>query len=477
MSHPWLCRRPLPAPGLDTAKDNLRDTVERWSEREPTPPSQVTVEPQLPPNISHSDVTPQLSTLTQSTDVLQLCTESQPVTKATPAPTLTPVQNAKSTFIKNVKESGDKVKINTQEEEKNKSNKTSTELSTNTTQTETTKSKDTKQAKTEEVNVSTISWAKKRPSITSQTSLPEGKAIHKPFKDDIKSKSENNSSLKLPLKPSSSIADVGKMFTSRIQQGGTEITISKKSLNPSPQPKISGIVLGQTHPRGADNTNKKSLPSEIKPKVITHKIFVEGKGATENPTNEISKGPLRTSQPIDIDKHNHPLLKTLQTDRIERRCSDISCFMHDIDNSTDGMSIINEIKKLSCELFESDMLDKSNNNSSSTLLRQIANRGVAPRRPKFRVTNSNRDVPIGSPPPPTNMTYFFPPNIFSSDSYSSQTHSAPQSPTGSPERSSRNKDVILRLFNKLEEHCDNSTITKNYIINKSQKKVSSISSK
>lgn len=345
-----------------------------------------------------------------------------------------------------------------------------------TGETSTVRSKDVKDKSVEESKVSTFSWAKKSPQIKSQTSVPEGKFSNR--MNDSKVQIENKFPSKFSLKPTNSVSN----FASKIQQGGTEITISKKTLNPSPQPKIAGIVLGQTHPRGSDTPlpkkdppKPKIEPPEIKPKVITHKIIVEGQDVTESPktnTPTISKPSLVDNQ----HRLEHPLLRNLQSDRFERRCSDISCFL---ENQTDGMSIINEIKRLSTRLFESD-LDESNNNSNS-LLRQIANCGVAPRRQKFRVTNLNRDVPLGVPPPPTNTTYFIPPNPLDHDSYASQTHSAPQSPRSSPERipDILTKDVILRLFDKMDARTESSMESvANYVrTSKTQKTVTSISSK
>ncbi|KAG8261856.1 hypothetical protein J6590_064712 [Homalodisca vitripennis] len=462
LCHPWLARRPpLLTTGLDITKENLRETVERWNEQDPSP-TQVTVIP-LPP-------TP------PATPVMTQPPPPPPAEVVTPPDITAAIDNSP----KGVKNPGDLQSPNPSKQPK-------IEIAS-------VKSKDIENTAPEETKVSTFSWTKKTPTVKSQMSLPEGKPVNKTkMEEDSKNVNDGKFPSKFSLKPSSSIANTGSLFNSRIQQGGTQITISKKSLNPSPQPKIAGIVLGQTHPRGPDLfPSKKELPKstvekappEPKPKIITHKIIVEGKDITEEPTADVTKASSKISSPINIDNKDslHPLLRNLQSDRFERRCSDISCFLHDIENSTDGSSILSEIKKLSTRLFESDMLDESNNNRSTSLLRQIANRGVGPRRPKFRVTNLNRDVPIGSPPPPTNMTYFIPPNSLSPESYSSQTHSAPQSPRGSPDRipETLTKDVILRLFDKLEGHSECSAVESvtNYVrSSETKKKVTSISTK
>ncbi|XP_054262140.1 calcium/calmodulin-dependent protein kinase type 1G-like [Macrosteles quadrilineatus] len=481
LCHPWLARRPPLQPLLDTTKDNLRDTVESWGKRE-TSPTQVIVH-NLPPTppvtpvklelvptpvehvpVATEDATPPAPTSVATSSVTSPATDSSATEEKEP-PKVVIEQKPSEDSTKGSKNAGDL-------QSPSPSKQAKIDLVP-------VKSKEIKDTGPEEVKVSTFSWTKKPSGIQSQKSLPEGKP---PVKTSSKSEEEKVSS-KFPLKPSGSASNTG-LFNSRIQQGGTQINITKKNLNTSPQPKIAGIVLGQTHPRGSESsgkdTKRESEATVTKPKIITHKIFVEGKDA-ETSTTAKPKEPVKLSNPINIDTQKlNPLLRNLQTDRFERRCSDISCFMHDIENSIDGASIMSEIKKLSTRLFESDLLDESNNNSSS-FLRQIANRGVAPKRPKFRVTNLNRDVPIGSPPPATNMTYFIPPNPLTPESC--QTHSAPQTPRSSPERVTEplNKDVILRLFDKLEGHSENSSAesvsqTKHRSSEK-KTKVTSISSK
>jgi len=516
LCHPWLARRPPLEPlGLDATKDNLRDTVERWGEREPSP-AQVVVHslpptPPATPGVQPApaaretapaatvDPTP-LPTPTpasaptrasEPTPASAPTPASEPATASQPA-TIEPAEEEKKPMTIKLEKTDPEETLNTPKGSKNPGDLQSPSP---TKQAKIdlipVKSKEIKDTGPEEAKVSTYSWSKKPPGVQTQTSLPEGKPPMKATKESSPKTEDSKIGSKFPLKPSGSMLNTG-VFNSKIQQGGTQISITKKILNPSPQPKIAGIVLGQTHPRGSDNPLPKkevpkasieSEPSVAKPKVITHKILVEGKEMSSNPSTTKPAEPINVSNPLNIDPKQrlNPLLKNLQTDRFERRCSDISCFMHDIENSIDGASIMSEIKKLSTRLFESDLLDESNNNSSS-FLRQIANRGVAPRRPKFRVTNLNRDVPIGSPPPPTNMTYFIPPNPLSSDS--GQTHSAPQTPRSSPERIAEplNKDVILRLFDKLEGRSENSSVEtisrhSRHRSSEKQTKVSSISSK
>lgn len=531
LSHPWLSRRPplRLSTELETTKDNLIETVDRWSSREPSPLQVVTIPP-TPPTTPVTLIEPALPTtpvtliepvlpttpevlkepalpttpeilkepaLPITPDILkETALPTKPVLPTLPIEIKQPITDSLDSLMdlkESIKNTADICEPSTDNislrgttspedvQSPSPSKQPKVELAPN-------KSKDTQNKSQEEAKVSTFAWSKKSPPLKSQTSEPGGKFSKIDTTDDTKRLTTDN---KFPSKFSLKSVGPPTNFSSCIQQGGTGITISKKALNPSPQPKIAGIVLGQTHPRGSDIVlPKKDVPKldnkspETKPKIITHKIIVEGTDTTNVLTTERTNLTSNVSKTnIDNQRRLNPLLRSLQSDRFERRCSDISCFLHDVESTTGGMSLIDEIKKLSSRLFESDLLDESNNNSSSSFLRQIANRGIGPRRQKFRMTNLNRDVPIGSPPPPSNMTYFIPPNPVSNDAYSSQTHSAPQTPRTSPERmpESLNKDVIMRLFDKMEGKSGHSSVDSrtNYIqsSSKTQKTITSISSK
>lgn len=520
LSHPWLSRRPplRLSTELETTKDNLIETVERWSSREPSP-SQVVTVPPTPPTTPVTSIEPALPTIPvilaepappKTPEILtEPALPTTPVILTLPAlptnPTLPslPVEvkqtiadslDSRMDLKESIENTADICEPTT--EDISLRGMTSPEDVQSPSPSKQPKvdlvvpieSKDMQTKVQEEAKVSTFAWSKKSPPLKSQTSEPGRKFSKTNSTDDTKKFTTDS---KFPSKFSLKSVGPPTNFSSCIQQGGTGITISKKALNPSPQPKIAGIVLGQTHPRGSDNVlPKKDVPKldnkspETKPKIITHKIIVEGKDTTNSLTTERTNLTSNVSKTnIDNQRRLNPLLRNLQGDRFERRCSDISCFLHDVESTTGGMSLIDEIKKLSSRLFESDLLDESNNNSSSSFLRQIANRGIGPRRQKFRMTNLNRDVPLGSPPPPSNMTYFIPPNPVSNETYSSQTHSAPQTPRTSPERSpeSLNKDVIMRLFDKMEGKSGHSSVDShsNYIqsSSKTQKTITSISSK
>lgn len=82
-------------------------------------------------------------------------------------------------------------------------------------------------------------------------------------------------------------------------------------------------------------------------------------------------------------------------------------------------------------------------NVSGNLHRFLLNRqqltaAVADRKPKYKFSSMNRDVPVGSPPPASNLLYYMSPSC----------RSAPHSKRASPEHdfSSSTKEMLLKLF-------------------------------
>ncbi|PSN43192.1 hypothetical protein C0J52_11305, partial [Blattella germanica] len=211
-------------------------------------------------------------------------------------------------------------------------------------------------------------------------------------------------------------------------------------------------------------------------------------------------------------------LERLQT--FERRASDSSCVMRRSGDTAARVNLADEIRKLSDKLFQMASMhgptsDFENNNvdehqgpstapfssvnfhpsvtpvykhsftTTSQLPPPISSRreslqddgipGV--RRPKFRFSNMNRDVPIGSPAPPTNFTSFMVANTtgispcssrnssdtlsstpYNSQSSASSSHSAPPSPRHSPEANGPDspeaditKDLLLHLLDKWDD--------------------------
>ncbi|XP_022194515.2 probable serine/threonine-protein kinase nek3 isoform X2 [Nilaparvata lugens] len=250
--------------------------------------------------------------------------------------------------------------------------------------------------------------------------------------------------------------------------------MNKPSMKHVP-PKIHGIVLGQSQ------TDEEKLG----PKVIMHKIHVEGRSEPLIPTSKENTSkpqqkPITKSQTLSklelnesVDKSKGPsMCNLIAKDRFDmRRGSDISCFLHNTENM-ESPSLSEEIKRLSSRLFQKGQ-DEDLGSSLPRLIghsafkndpigRFMANHGVITKRPKYRLSNLNRDVPLGSPPPSSNIFY----HLSHSDSFSDPhtTHSAPQSPTESPERemaarhSGLTRDVILGLFgNKKSENDDMSS--------------------
>ncbi|VVC38160.1 Protein kinase domain,Protein kinase-like domain,Serine/threonine-protein kinase, active [Cinara cedri] len=84
---------------------------------------------------------------------------------------------------------------------------------------------------------------------------------------------------------------------------------------------------------------------------------------------------------------------------------------------------------------------------SSNLHRLLLNRqqltaAVADRKPKYKLSPMNRDVPVGSPPPASNLLYYM------TAAASPSCRSAPHSKRASPEHdySSSTKEMLLKLF-------------------------------
>lgn len=76
------------------------------------------------------------------------------------------------------------------------------------------------------------------------------------------------------------------------------------------------------------------------------------------------------------------------------------------------------------------------------LNRQHLTAAAADRKPKFKISQLNRDVPFGSPPPASNLLYYM-----TSSSTSSSCRSAPHSKRTSPEHETVSaKEMLLKLF-------------------------------
>lgn len=92
--------------------------------------------------------------------------------------------------------------------------------------------------------------------------------------------------------------------------------------------------------------------------------------------------------------------------------------------------------------------------SGSSLHKLLLNRqhvltaAVADRKPKFKFSSMNRDVPAGSPPPVSNLLYYMTAAAAATSSPSSSScRSAPHSKRASPEHESISaRDILLKLF-------------------------------
>lgn len=219
-------------------------------------------------------------------------------------------------------------------------------------------------------------------------------------------------------------------------------------------------------------------------------------------------------------EHKQPPSSKYHLERLqafERRASDSSCVLKRNGDTAARVNLADEIRKLSDKLFQmaslhgpSSNLDNSNGNEFSinpcpdSAIKSIHHGPMhstaftgAPRpsppvpnrresiqdeglmgvkRPKFRFSNLNRDVPLGAPAPPTNFSSFMfantagisPcssrnssdtfPSTHNSQSSASSSNSAPLSPQLSPESDSSEhpgaditKDLLLHLLDKWDD--------------------------
>lgn len=161
------------------------------------------------------------------------------------------------------------------------------------------------------------------------------------------------------------------------------------------------------------------------------------------------KQHLRSTPPW-FSELNNTNLNSPFTDRNERRSSDFSCFLHSKDDSA-SLNLADEIRKLSARLLQMSNSQNQNIGSYTTsspnprtrndpITCFLENHGISHPRPKYKFSNLNRDVPIGSPPPPSNIAYYL--NMASSIDRN-DSHSAPGSPRLSPDRRNIKTDADI----------------------------------
>jgi len=228
----------------------------------------------------------------------------------------------------------------------------------------------------------------------------------------------------------------------------------------------------------------------------------------------LGKSPEQTGNLLHYAcEHKQPPLPKYHLERLqsfERRASDSSCILRKNGDMAARVNLADEIRKLSDKLFQMASLhgpsDLDNNNNddgshtsspapaipsmhhspihSTTFIGTLRSTPSVPnrrdcvqdegllgmKRPKFRFSNLNRDVPLGTPAPPTYFTSFMAANSTgispcssrnSSDTFpstASSSHSAPLSPQHSPDADSSKhpgaditKDFLLHLLDKWDE--------------------------
>lgn len=135
-----------------------------------------------------------------------------------------------------------------------------------------------------------------------------------------------------------------------------------------------------------------------------------------------------------------------------RRSSDVSYLFSNFRTTTTTISsnflgsdlqgLSERLQDLQTMFAERDgPIDVGGNLHKLLLNRQQLTAAVADRRPKFKISPMNRDVPVGSPPPASNLMYYM--------TSSSSCRSAPHSKRASPEHDSPTfsaKEMLLKLF-------------------------------
>jgi len=145
-----------------------------------------------------------------------------------------------------------------------------------------------------------------------------------------------------------------------------------------------------------------------------------------------------------------------------RRASDVSYTFSNFRTSTVAAASSNflgqELRDLQTMMLgdrsETLQQDSSAGGSGSSLHKLLLNRqhltaAVTDRKPKFKFSSMNRDVPAGSPPPVSNLLYYMTAAAAaaSSSSSSSSCRSAPHSKRASPEHESTSaREMLLKLF-------------------------------
>lgn len=143
-----------------------------------------------------------------------------------------------------------------------------------------------------------------------------------------------------------------------------------------------------------------------------------------------------------------------------RRSSDVSYMLSSFRTTatmssnllgSDLRGLSERLQDLQLTMFEDRATDDRGPpaNVSGNLHRFLLNRQqltavVADRKPKYKFTPMNRDVPVGSPPPASNLLYYMSPSC----------RSAPHSKRASPEHdfSSSTKEMLLKLFYSAENN-------------------------
>nr|XP_018898020.1 PREDICTED: striated muscle-specific serine/threonine-protein kinase-like [Bemisia tabaci] len=218
---------------------------------------------------------------------------------------------------------------------------------------------------------------------------------------------------------------------------------------------------------------------ESQPKVILHRIEVEDATPSKKPQDRVGVTVSASEKPkdrvsvsvTDTSTNRKPINEwvndRLLNDRfnIDRRASDISSLVNSdtfFDDRADcvGSRLAEEISRITDKFCRLNDDDKRSSDKAAIMAQErhdkITDLLNGKRRPKYRrITYLNRDVPVGSAPPPTNMTYYLT-NCLTSNPVGplwagTDFLSAPGTPLGSPRSPSEGSLDADMIFQMLSE--------------------------
>lgn len=230
-------------------------------------------------------------------------------------------------------------------------------------------------------------------------------------------------------------------------------------------PTTSGVPLNTTATTSGIPQYTATMASDVlKHTAATTSGTYTGGAVDTTPEMDIVK-EVADRQRISTTTWSQTTFRTM-TDKVNcsnnyRRASDVSYTFSNFRTSSAAASSSNflgqELRDLQTMMLgdrsEALQQDRSADNPGSNLHKLLLNRqhlttAVADRKPKFKFSSMNRDVPAGSPPPVSNLLYYMTAAAAAASSSSTTAcRSAPHSKRASPEHESTSaREMLLKLF-------------------------------